>query len=98
MHYDIYTPNFGAEISARALAELARDAEHVGWDASSFGITFSIAKASVCRWSIRGSRWLPSRCTPSAFGSVRHSRRSRVAVHGSWPVKPSRGINFPVGA
>jgi len=32
MKYGIYTPNFGAEISPRAMAELARDAERAGWD------------------------------------------------------------------
>lgn len=32
MKYGIYTPNFGAEINARAMAELARDAERAGWD------------------------------------------------------------------
>lgn len=32
MHYGIYTPNFGAQISARTLAELAHEAEAAGWD------------------------------------------------------------------
>lgn len=32
MYYGLYTPNFGAELSARALAELARSAEDSGWD------------------------------------------------------------------
>jgi alkanesulfonate monooxygenase SsuD/methylene tetrahydromethanopterin reductase-like flavin-dependent oxidoreductase (luciferase family) len=32
MQYGIYTPNYGAEISARALADLAREAEEAGWD------------------------------------------------------------------
>src|SRR3990172_5166253 len=32
MHYGIYTPNYGAEMSARALAELAREAEEAGWE------------------------------------------------------------------
>jgi alkanesulfonate monooxygenase SsuD/methylene tetrahydromethanopterin reductase-like flavin-dependent oxidoreductase (luciferase family) len=32
MHYGIYTPNYGAELSARALAELAHEAEESGWD------------------------------------------------------------------
>src|SRR4030042_3601276 len=32
MQYGIYSPNFGAEISPRAMAELARDAERAGWD------------------------------------------------------------------
>ena len=30
MHYGIYTPNYGAEMSAQALAELAREAEEAG--------------------------------------------------------------------
>jgi alkanesulfonate monooxygenase SsuD/methylene tetrahydromethanopterin reductase-like flavin-dependent oxidoreductase (luciferase family) len=32
MHYGIYLPNFGPFGDARALAELARDAENAGWD------------------------------------------------------------------
>ena len=32
MRYGLYLPNFGAEHSARGLAELARDAEETGWD------------------------------------------------------------------
>ncbi len=32
MKYALYLPNFGAEHSARGLAELARDAEQAGWD------------------------------------------------------------------
>ena len=32
MHYGIYIPNFGAEMSARVLVELAREAEDTGWD------------------------------------------------------------------
>lgn len=32
MHYGIYIPNFGAEMSARAIADLARAAEDTGWD------------------------------------------------------------------
>lgn len=32
MRYALYLPNFGAEHSARSLAELARDAEQAGWD------------------------------------------------------------------
>ena len=32
MHRGIYTPNYGAELSARALAELAHEAEVAGWD------------------------------------------------------------------
>ena len=32
MHYGIYVPNFGAEISAQALAALAHEAEQAGWD------------------------------------------------------------------
>jgi hypothetical protein len=32
MKYALYLPNFGAEHSARDLAELARDAEQAGWD------------------------------------------------------------------
>ena len=32
MHYGIYLPNFGAEVSALALAELAKEAEIAGWD------------------------------------------------------------------
>jgi alkanesulfonate monooxygenase SsuD/methylene tetrahydromethanopterin reductase-like flavin-dependent oxidoreductase (luciferase family) len=32
MHYAIYLPNFGPYGEARALAELARDAEQAGWD------------------------------------------------------------------
>lgn len=32
MQYGIYVPNFGVEMSARTLAELAREAEEAGWD------------------------------------------------------------------
>jgi alkanesulfonate monooxygenase SsuD/methylene tetrahydromethanopterin reductase-like flavin-dependent oxidoreductase (luciferase family) len=32
MKYALYLPNFGAEHSARGLAELAREAENAGWD------------------------------------------------------------------
>ncbi len=32
MQYALYLPNFGAQHSARNLAELARDAEEAGWD------------------------------------------------------------------
>jgi alkanesulfonate monooxygenase SsuD/methylene tetrahydromethanopterin reductase-like flavin-dependent oxidoreductase (luciferase family) len=32
MYYGIYTPNYGAEMSAQAIAELANDAEEAGWD------------------------------------------------------------------
>ncbi len=32
MHYGLYLPNFGTETSARALSELAREAESAGWD------------------------------------------------------------------
>jgi len=32
MQYALYLPNFGAEDSARGLAELAREAEETGWD------------------------------------------------------------------
>jgi alkanesulfonate monooxygenase SsuD/methylene tetrahydromethanopterin reductase-like flavin-dependent oxidoreductase (luciferase family) len=32
MHYGIYAPNFGKELTARALADLAREAEEAGWD------------------------------------------------------------------
>jgi alkanesulfonate monooxygenase SsuD/methylene tetrahydromethanopterin reductase-like flavin-dependent oxidoreductase (luciferase family) len=32
MQYALYLPNFGAQHSARGLAELARDAEEAGWD------------------------------------------------------------------
>jgi alkanesulfonate monooxygenase SsuD/methylene tetrahydromethanopterin reductase-like flavin-dependent oxidoreductase (luciferase family) len=32
MHYGIYLPNFGAEVSALALAKLAKEAETAGWD------------------------------------------------------------------
>jgi hypothetical protein len=32
MCYGIYTPNYGAEMSAQAIAELANDAEEAGWD------------------------------------------------------------------
>lgn len=32
MHYGLYIPNFGAQTSARARAELAHEAEDAGWD------------------------------------------------------------------
>jgi alkanesulfonate monooxygenase SsuD/methylene tetrahydromethanopterin reductase-like flavin-dependent oxidoreductase (luciferase family) len=32
MHFGVYLPNFGAETSALALAELAREAEKAHWD------------------------------------------------------------------
>jgi alkanesulfonate monooxygenase SsuD/methylene tetrahydromethanopterin reductase-like flavin-dependent oxidoreductase (luciferase family) len=32
MQYALYLPNFGAQRSARAIAELAREAEDAGWD------------------------------------------------------------------
>ena len=32
MQYALYLPNFGAEHSVRALADLAREAEEAGWN------------------------------------------------------------------
>ncbi len=32
MKFGLYLPNFGDEVGASALAELAREAEQAGWD------------------------------------------------------------------
>ncbi len=59
MQYALYLPNFGAEHSARGLAELAREAEEAGWDGFFLWdhVNRRSARHAACWMS--GWRWQP---------------------------------------
>jgi hypothetical protein len=96
MQYALYLPNFGAEHSARGLAELARDAEEAGWDGFFVWDHVIAGETGMPMLDV----WVALAAMAMTTSRIRlgqQSRRCRAAVRGSWPAKPSRWTTCRTG-